>query len=48
MTRSLAVSILACGLLCANATPSSADTRTFNNSALHPGGTMTVGTTVSA
>jgi hypothetical protein len=47
MTRSLAVSILACGLLFANAVQSSADTITFDNSSLHQGGTMTIGSTIS-
>jgi hypothetical protein len=47
MTRSLAASILVCGLLCANAAPSSADTITFDNSSVNPGGTMTIGPTIS-
>ena len=46
MIRPFAVSLLVCGLLGANAAPSSADTITFGNSALHPGGTITVGATV--
>ena len=47
MTRPLAVSLLVCGLLCATPALSSADTITFNNSSLHPGGTVTLGSTVS-
>jgi len=47
MTRILAVSALVCGILGANAAPSSADTITFDNSAIHPGGTLTAGTTVT-
>lgn len=47
MTRSLAVSILVGGLLFAGAAPSYADTITFDNSSLHQGGTMTIGSTIT-
>ena len=47
MTRPLAVTALVCGLLCANAAPSSADTITFDNRSIHTGGTLTAGNTVT-
>jgi hypothetical protein len=47
MTRRLAVSLLVGGLMCATPALSYADTITFDNSALHPGGTMTIGSTVT-
>jgi hypothetical protein len=47
MKSPLAASLLVCGLLFAAPALSSADTITFNNSALHPGGTMTIGSTVN-